>query len=306
MANPDYSRALIGLRGLAIAALTMMGCGPAPAQSGGLFDSLFGGFMRAPPPATPVEPPLSSPGSPRVTFTIRPASPSAGGGSVAHCVRLCDGGHFPLPRLSGPDTTPEKLCNALCPGTSTRIYWGSPIQHSVASNGMRYSQLDTAFKYRRSNPDGCTCNGQDVFGTAAISIHADVTLRRGDIVVVDGGQQAFVGWQGDNRQSPEFTPVRQIPDLRSPAHEAPRAASVAPQPAPAAINFNARIMFEDTRLAQQWLEPEAAHEAAPESGHASRPEARAELPRHETEDAPPRRPSIFKRAWHYLRRHPNP
>lgn len=298
MDTPNYSRALVVLRRLAVVALTTMGCGPAFAQSNGLFDSLFGSFMRAPPPATPVQPPLSLSGASRVTITIRPTSPSGAGGSVAHCVRLCDGGHFPLPRLAGPDTTPEKLCNALCPGTGTRIYWGSQIERAVTTNGIRYPQLDTAFKYRRANPDGCTCNGQDVFGTAAISIHADVTLRRGDIVVVDGRQQAFVGWQGDKYQSAEFTPIRQVPDLRSHTRETPRTVSVAPQPGSTSINFNARIMFEDTPLKKQPLEPEAAH--------ASQQEKRTEeLPRNET-DTRPRGPSLLTRAWHYLGPHPKP
>ncbi|HEY5963218.1 MAG TPA: DUF2865 domain-containing protein [Xanthobacteraceae bacterium] len=230
------------------------------AQPGGLFDALFGGFMRPPPPATPVPPPAAATGAPRVSITVHPMPPRIGG-PVAHCVRLCDGGHFPLPRLAAADANPEKLCNVLCPEARTRIYWGVEVDRAVAANGARYSQLKTAFGYRRTRAEGCTCNGRDVFGTAAISIYADVTLRAGDIVVAEEGFKVFVGSQSAQHQPDNFTPIQQyagLPMRMRETLEATWAVSRRARPQPGKLDFNVRIVFGSEPLAYQVVTPEAA------------------------------------------------
>jgi hypothetical protein len=181
------------------------------------------------------------------------------GGPVAHCVRLCDGGHFPLPRLAAADASPEKLCSALCPEAPTRIYWGVEIDRAATVNGSRYSQLKTAFNYRRDRADGCTCNGRDVFGTAAISIYADVTLRSGDIVAAEDGFKVFVGSQSADHEPDNFTPIRQYPRLPMRIRETLDAASKVPrmgQRQPRKLDYNARIIFGTERLADQPVTPD--------------------------------------------------
>ena len=98
------------------------------------------------------------------------------------------------------------MCEALCPYTSTRVYWGADINWSRASNGGRYKDLATAFKYRSELARDCTCNGKDGVGTAAISLAADFTLRPGDIVALDDGFSVYIGTE-DNLRSPQFVPV---------------------------------------------------------------------------------------------------
>jgi hypothetical protein len=242
------------LRGAAIAAAAALACGTAAAQSGGLLDTLFGIF-NPPPAASPVQPPLS-PGIPSIIVTPRPSS----GPAVAHCVRLCDGGHFPLPRLATAEASPDKLCAALCPGVRTRIYWGAAIDHAVASNGARYAGLGTAYNYRRARVEGCTCNGRDVFGTAAVSIAADVTLRRGDIVVTEDGLQVFVGTRAGTHQPADFTPVQDYPGLSPRARDELRNIRVEPRPstAPKDMSFNARIIFGFEPLGTQFVPAEAS------------------------------------------------
>jgi hypothetical protein len=254
----NHRRAFVILHGIAFVAMMILGCGSASAQSGGLFDALFGGFMRAPPPATPRPLPPASSGTPRVSITVTPRSPVGIRGSVAHCVRLCDGGHFPLPQLATSAATPEKLCNALCPGAQTRIYWGSQIDRARAANGARYAQLETAFKYRRRATGDCTCNGMDVFGTPAISIYEDITLRPEDIVVTDNGLEVFEGLRGDEHKSIEFTPIQQSPKLSAQVHEQLGKIRIAPRSSvgPRSITFNARVVFGFEPLSNQVLEPD--------------------------------------------------
>ena len=157
------------------------------ARAQGLFD-LFGGSERAAAPAQslahadPVAPPSSA----------RPTHPTTTAGrTVAYCVRLCDGRHFPIQHHSA--ATPVQLCSALCPASQTRIFSGSDISRAVAKDGTRYAALENAFAYRTRLVADCTCNGKDSFGLAAIDIGADPTLRAGDIVATDGGQVAFAG-----------------------------------------------------------------------------------------------------------------
>lgn len=121
-----------------------------------------------------------------------PSAPSIGGGStgrsVAYCVRLCDGRHFPMQRHA--NATSIQLCNAFCPSAKTQVFNGSQIDHAVASNGARYANLENAFVYREKIVPGCTCNGKDTFGLAKIDVASDPTLKPGDIVATGDNQKA--------------------------------------------------------------------------------------------------------------------
>jgi len=170
-----------------------------------IFDTLIG--VRPPPSATPVPPTAGTAGRPPLSITVRPQSTplTAAGSTTAYCVRICDGRYFPLPRLASPEATPAKLCNSLCPTSRTKIYWGSTIERSVTSDHSRYLDLDTAFAFREALAANCTCNGKDVFGTAPISISADITLREGDVVAFEDGFYVFRGSRRDDHAA--FTPA---------------------------------------------------------------------------------------------------
>jgi hypothetical protein len=141
------------------------------------FDMLFGGGeRRAPPPASA----YADPNAPRTSLTVRPRSYEGGGGSASFCVRLCDGRFFPVQRSSA--AKPAQLCNSLCPASKTKVFFGSEIGRSTASDGSRYADLDNAFAYRERIVADCTCNGRDAFGTAKVDIEDDPTLKPGDLV----------------------------------------------------------------------------------------------------------------------------
>ena len=177
---------------------------PGPAQAQGFFDFLFGGPQRSPPP------PPSYPPPPPEIGRVAPAplgqervNENAGttGHGVAFCVRLCDGQHFPLERMA--NATPAETCKAICPTSATKVYFGSEIEGAVAGDGARYSDLNTAFLYRKHLVANCTCNGKDPFGLATFDVKTDPTLRPGDIISTKDGLMTFSGRSGQSA----FTPV---------------------------------------------------------------------------------------------------
>jgi hypothetical protein len=172
----------------------------------GFFDFLFGGFQRPAPPAEPNAHPPPPAGVGRVApAPLGQESVTEGGStghSVAFCVRLCDGQHFPLEQLV--NGTPAETCRTSCPYSRTKVFFGSEISGAVAQDGQHYSNLDTAFVYRRQLVDNCTCNGKDAFGLSSFDVKNDPTLRPGDIVSTKGGLMAYTGKSG---QGAVFTPV---------------------------------------------------------------------------------------------------
>src|SRR3984893_14151953 len=99
---------------------------PRPARAEGLFDFLFGGFHRQSPPGNVnsyAEPPARigrvAPASPNGTEDVRQGNGNIGR-TVAFCVRLCDGEHFPLEHMT--NATPIETCRAMCPASKTKVF----------------------------------------------------------------------------------------------------------------------------------------------------------------------------------------
>jgi hypothetical protein len=170
------------------------------ASAQGLFGALFGAITGHRPPAVRQAPSLDSSDpspEPRASET-RSASPGRG---HAHCVRLCDGRHFPVTR--GANVSPTGLCSALCPASKTKVFYGSAIDTASAEDGERYASLPTAFAYRQRVSADCTCNGRDIFGLARMDAASDPTLRTGDMIQTAQGAQVFHGSaQARNRSLP--------------------------------------------------------------------------------------------------------
>src|SRR5580692_1342720 len=194
----------------ALAALfaAMLVAMPRPARAEGLFDFLFGGSQRQTAPANVnsyAEPPASigrvAPASPTGSEDVRQGNGNIGR-TVAFCVRLCDGRHFPLEHMT--NVTPIETCRAMCPASKTKVFFGGEIGGAVAKDGQRYGDLDNAFVYRKQMIANCTCNGKDAFGLAPFDMSNDPTLRPGDIVSTKQGLMAYSGKSGN---AAAFTPV---------------------------------------------------------------------------------------------------
>lgn len=80
------------------------------------------------------------------------------------CVRTCDGYYFPIAYSTNQSSfaAQEQVCKQMCPGTEVVLYaHRNPGQDSSKALSIddrtRYSELPTAFAYRKSLTPGCTC-----------------------------------------------------------------------------------------------------------------------------------------------------
>jgi hypothetical protein len=167
------------------------------AQAQDFFSQLFGGFARPRP-----QPYISAPFGNDDGQVYAPrgegrARHSGGyGGGQAYCVRTCDGRYFPA--TASDNASRAASCSSLCPASETKLFYGSSIDNATAENGKSYSELPNAFRYRNELVNGCTCNGKDQVGLAAVKIENDPTLRKGDIVAGENGL-LVAGRSGDRR-----------------------------------------------------------------------------------------------------------
>jgi hypothetical protein len=143
----------------------------------------------------------------------QPAPPPravASASGPAFCVRSCDGKYFPLAR---GNATPLQMCQAFCPASVTKVFFGSSIDGAYASNGERYADSENAFAYRKALRADCTCNGRDPAGLAPIDLTLDTSLRPGDVVATTDGLVAYSGVRTGIGLTAEFTPVASYPGL---------------------------------------------------------------------------------------------
>jgi hypothetical protein len=198
--------AVVGLAGpLALA--------PCTASAEDLFSFLFGGAQQqqrqAPPQANFFADPFG--------LNQQPAPPppravASSGSGPAFCVRTCDGRYFPLAR---GNASPVQMCQAFCPASPTRVFFGSTIDGASSSNGERYAESENAFAFRKALRADCTCNGRDPAGLAPVDLTLDTSLRPGDVIATTTGLVAYSGVKVGINQTAEFTPVASYPGLTS-------------------------------------------------------------------------------------------
>ena len=195
-------------RKLPVAALTLAGLlalAPREAAAEGLFDLFFGGLQKqrqAPPQASFFADPSQQPAN-----TPRPVASSSG---PAFCVRSCDGKYFPLTR---GNASAVQMCQAFCPASPTKVFYGSHIDSATSPSGERYADSENAFAYRKALRADCTCNGRDSVGLAPVDLTLDASLRAGDVIATTDGLVAYSGIKVGNNNSPEFIPVATYPGL---------------------------------------------------------------------------------------------
>jgi hypothetical protein len=194
-------------RTMLVAAVVLAGpvaLAPRMASAEGLFDFFFGGIAK-------------QMASPQANFFADPsglnqAAPPprvASGSGPAFCVRSCDGKYFPLTR---GNTAPVQMCQAFCPASVTKVFFGSTIDGASSGNGERYADSENAYAYRKALRADCTCNGRDPAGLAPVDLTLDTSLRPGDVIATTNGLVAYSGVKIGN-QTAEFTPVASYPGL---------------------------------------------------------------------------------------------
>ena len=192
---------------------------PAPVAAEGLFDFFFGGAQKqqarqAPPQANFFADPFGLNQPERAERPAAPISaPRVAGSGPAFCVRSCDGKYFPL-TMRG-NATPVQMCQAFCPASPTKVYYGSNIDGAASNTGERYADSENAYAYRKALRADCTCNGRDPAGLAPVDLALDTSLRAGDVIATTDGLVAYTGIRVGNDQTFDFTPVASYPGLTS-------------------------------------------------------------------------------------------
>jgi hypothetical protein len=185
---------------------------PRMAAAEGLFDLFFGGVQKQPQHQAP----------PQANFFADPfglnqqaAQPvpraMASGSGPAFCVRSCDGRYFPL--TARGSASPAQMCQAFCPASPTKVFFGGSIDGASSTNGERYADSENAYAYRKAMRADCTCNGRYPAGLAPVDLTLDTSLRPGDVIATTSGLVAYSGVKLGAGQAPEFTPVASYPGL---------------------------------------------------------------------------------------------
>ena len=249
LADLDFRRVRRLVRFAALVALAgPLALAPRPVSAEGLFDFLFGGITRqqqqrpAPPQASFFADPFGN--NPQAPPT--PPRPVYAGSGPAFCVRSCDGRYFPLMRGSA---SPAQMCQAFCPASPTRVFFGSSIDGATASNGERYEDSENAFAFRKELRADCTCNGRTPAGLAPIDLSLDNSLHPGDVIATADGLLAYSGLKRGTGQGTDFTPVAAYPGLTADVRARLNSMKVAP--------VSAEMIADDAPL------PDASRDVAP-------------------------------------------
>jgi hypothetical protein len=180
---------------------------PRTASAENLFDKFFGAFQKQIQASTQTNFSADPLGQNQSAASSRPV---ASGSGPAFCVRSCDGKYFPLTRGTA---TPAQMCQAFCPASATKVFFGSSIDSAVTAAGERYTDSENAFAYRKALRAECTCNGRNSAGLAPVDLTLDPSLRAGDVVATTDGLVAYSGIRIGNNQTAEFTPIASYPGL---------------------------------------------------------------------------------------------
>lgn len=165
-----------------------------PDDRPGILERLFGNRTEVPVEAYP-RPGVAPPGIQPFDDSLRSEEGESDGeprrrrgGSVAVCVRTCDGFFFPVnfEGLRARDEY-EDVCNTLCPAAQTKVYfmsYGGSIEDAAARDGEPYSSLPNARKYQENRDLSCQCKAPGQTWASAMKDKPDlVEMRKGDIVV---------------------------------------------------------------------------------------------------------------------------
>ncbi|WP_253609868.1 MULTISPECIES: DUF2865 domain-containing protein [unclassified Bradyrhizobium] len=251
---------------------------PAPVSAEGLFDFFFGGSQKqqsrqAPPQANFFADPFGLNQQAERQPSAPISAPRVAGSGPAYCVRSCDGKYFPL-TMRG-NATPAQLCQAFCPASATKVYYGSHIDSAASTAGERYADSENAFAYRKALRADCTCNGRDPAGLAPVDLALDASLRAGDVIATTDGLVAYTGIRVGNEQSFDFTPVASYPGLTSAVRA--RLGEMKVAPVSAEIAGDAPLPETRSDVAPSPPSPPSPPSSVAPKGNAAKPARRAEV-----------------------------
>lgn len=173
----------------------------------GFFDALFGGS------GTIVNPGGVNDGAPAGTYRTV-------------CVRTCDGYYFPISYSTVPGRfqDDQRSCQRMCPAAEVMLYSyrnpGEDMQQAVSLSGQLYTELPTAFRYRREFNRECSCRKVGQSWAEALKNADDrTTLERGDIVVTQDRAKAMSQPPGPRKPDPRAAKSEPAAAVPPPAAE---------------------------------------------------------------------------------------
>jgi hypothetical protein len=197
-------------------ALGNNGCGQqyrsaaAAGQQGGFFDRLFGN---------------------NDAFSSGGNSTMGGGTFRTICVRTCDGFYYPISFATSQDhfRDDQQTCQRMCPASEVALYTyhnpGEEVAQAVSLNGRPYTELPTAFNYRKAMNPACSCRKPGESWGDALKVNGpDDTVAPGDVVVTEQNTKRL----SQPRIGADGKPNR--PDSRAKAPAATDPAPVADSP----------------------------------------------------------------------------
>ncbi|HVZ52599.1 MAG TPA: DUF2865 domain-containing protein [Pseudolabrys sp.] len=201
-------------------ALANNNCGPQyrsaalAGQQGGFFDRLFGNSTNN--------------GN---IINNTPAGPM-GGTYRTICVRTCDGYYFPISFATTPDRfrDDEQACQRMCPAAEVQLYTyhnpGEEVSQAVSLNGRLYTELPTAFQYRKALNPACSCRRPgESWADALKAGGVDMTVAPGDVIVNEqNAKRMSLPLRGADGKPIRYDPrVKTTPAAQQPATPAAQA-----------------------------------------------------------------------------------
>jgi hypothetical protein len=179
-------------------------------QQGGFFDRLFGNNNGG--------------------IASTPSGPM-GGTYRTICVRTCDGFYYPISFATSPDRfrEDEQSCQRMCPAAEVTLYTyhnpGEDVAQAVSLNGRLYTELPTAFSYRKALNPACSCRRPGESWAEALKVNGtDDTVVPGDVVVTEQNAKRL----SQPRIGADGKPIRPDPRAKTPAPTNPAALADAP------------------------------------------------------------------------------
>ena len=172
----------------------------------------------APPPAT------DSPDA--------PAPATAARSPIVLCVRHCDGAYYPLAADVRQDRMADmdRICQAQCPAATASAYAGrdaDDVANAQSSDGTRYTDLATAFQFRKGTNRTCACRAPNQSWAEALAgAEAMLGPHPGDVTVTPALAESM---SRPAARAPAPAPVKATAVPRKPARK-PAAAGVLPSP----------------------------------------------------------------------------
>ena len=153
-------------------------------------------------------------------------------------MRTCDGYYFPISYSTVPNkfADDEKTCQRMCPAAETALYShrnpGEDMSQAVSSSGRQYTELPTAFAYRKQFNSACSCKQTGQTWADALK-NIDDPIERGDIVVNEERARQL-SLPPDPQGRPQRPPARPAasPSRTNPVAPAAAAASPPVPPTP--------------------------------------------------------------------------